>query len=168
MPLVALMPEGCFGAQILPKQLVPGMLDFYNNYKKAVTGSGVAGADEALVASVMSAIADRCRRCCKGVAGTRAAKLIDSKCWHPVQSLHADAKECYLCSCCREAVAMRFDSGSLCRVALGAWRTGRDATPQVGGPICESVLVPVLPHPHPNAVRLLRVRTALRAQPHRL
>lgn len=45
--------------QILPKQLVPGMLDFYNNYKKAVTGSGAPGADEGLVASVMSAIADR-------------------------------------------------------------------------------------------------------------
>lgn len=38
------------------------MLDFYNNYKNAVTGSGVPGADEALVASVMSAIADRCAR----------------------------------------------------------------------------------------------------------
>jgi len=46
-------------AKILPKELVPGMLDFYNNYKNAVTGSGVPGADEALVASVMSAIADR-------------------------------------------------------------------------------------------------------------
>jgi len=47
-------------SQILPEQLVPGMLDFYNNYKKAVVGSGVPGADEALVASVMGAIADRC------------------------------------------------------------------------------------------------------------
>lgn len=46
-------------AKILPKELVPGMLDFYNNYKKALLGSGVPGADEALVASVMSAIADR-------------------------------------------------------------------------------------------------------------
>lgn len=46
-------------SQILPEQLVPGMLDFYNNYKKAVVGSGVPGADEALVASVMGAIADR-------------------------------------------------------------------------------------------------------------
>ena len=36
------------------------MLDFYNNYKTAVVGSGVPGADEALVASVMGAIADRC------------------------------------------------------------------------------------------------------------
>lgn len=35
------------------------MLDFYNNYKTAVLGSGVAGADETLVASVMGAIADR-------------------------------------------------------------------------------------------------------------
>ena len=46
--------------QILPEQLVPGMLDFYNNYKTAVVGSGVPGADEGLVASVMGAIADRC------------------------------------------------------------------------------------------------------------
>lgn len=46
-------------AQILPKELVPGMLDFYNNYKKALLGSGVPDADEAMVASVMSAIADR-------------------------------------------------------------------------------------------------------------
>ena len=45
--------------QILPKQLVAGMLDFYNNYKQAVAGSGAPGADEGLVASVMSAIADR-------------------------------------------------------------------------------------------------------------
>jgi Glycerol-3-phosphate acyltransferase N-terminal len=36
------------------------MLDFYNNYKTAVVGSGVPGADEGLVASVMGAIADRC------------------------------------------------------------------------------------------------------------
>lgn len=48
------------GEQILPEQLVPGMLDFYNNYRTAVVGSGVPGADEALVASVMGAIADRC------------------------------------------------------------------------------------------------------------
>lgn len=46
-------------AKILPKELVPGMLDFYNNYKYALLGSEVPGADEALVASVMSAIADR-------------------------------------------------------------------------------------------------------------
>lgn len=46
--------------QILPEQLVPGMLDFYNNYKTAVVCSGVPGADEGLVASVMGAIADRC------------------------------------------------------------------------------------------------------------
>ena len=44
---------------MLPEQLVPGMLDFYNNYKQAVLGSGVPGADAALVASVMAAIADR-------------------------------------------------------------------------------------------------------------
>ncbi len=36
------------------------MLDFYNNYKTAVVESGVPGADEALVASIMAAIADRC------------------------------------------------------------------------------------------------------------
>lgn len=48
-----------FCGQILPEQLVPGMLDFYNNYKTAVVGSGVPGADEELVASVMGAIADR-------------------------------------------------------------------------------------------------------------
>ena len=45
--------------QILPKELVPGILDFYNNYKKAVTGSGVPGANDQLVASVMGAIMDR-------------------------------------------------------------------------------------------------------------
>lgn len=44
---------------ILPPPLLPGMMDFYNNYKQAVLGSGVPGADEALVASVMGAIADR-------------------------------------------------------------------------------------------------------------
>lgn len=44
---------------ILPPPLLPGMLDFYNNYKQAVLGSGVPGADEGLVASVMGAIADR-------------------------------------------------------------------------------------------------------------
>ena len=44
---------------IFPPPLLLGMLDFYNNYKKAVLGSGVPGADEALVASVMGAIADR-------------------------------------------------------------------------------------------------------------
>ena len=43
----------------MPKPLLPGMLDFYNNYKTAVLGSGKPGADEALVASVMAAIADR-------------------------------------------------------------------------------------------------------------
>ena len=44
---------------ILPAPLLPGMMDFYNNYKQAVLGSGVPGADEALVASVMGSIADR-------------------------------------------------------------------------------------------------------------
>ena len=44
---------------MLPAPLLPGMLDFYNNYKTAVLGSGVPGADERRVASVMGAIADR-------------------------------------------------------------------------------------------------------------
>ena len=44
---------------IFPPPLLLGMLDFYNNYKQAVLGSGMLGADEALVASVMGAIADR-------------------------------------------------------------------------------------------------------------
>uniref|UniRef100_UPI002ED70977 Glycerol-3-phosphate acyltransferase, chloroplastic n=1 Tax=Lobosphaera incisa TaxID=312850 RepID=UPI002ED70977 len=43
----------------VPKLLMPAFQDFYNNYKTAVLGSGVPGADEALVAKIMSAIADR-------------------------------------------------------------------------------------------------------------
>ena len=44
---------------VLPAPLLPGMLDFYNNYKTAVLSSGVPGADERRVASIMGAIADR-------------------------------------------------------------------------------------------------------------
>ena len=44
---------------VLPAPLLPGMLDFYNNYKTAVLNSGVPGADERCVASIMGAIADR-------------------------------------------------------------------------------------------------------------
>ena len=43
----------------IPPQLVEGFLDFYNNYRTAVVNSGVPGADEAEVARVMTAIADR-------------------------------------------------------------------------------------------------------------
>ncbi|KAK9806373.1 hypothetical protein WJX72_012050 [[Myrmecia] bisecta] len=43
----------------VPKILMPAFQDFYNNYKTAVVNSGVPGADEALVAKIMSAIADR-------------------------------------------------------------------------------------------------------------
>ena len=43
----------------IPPQLVDGFLDFYNNYRTAVVNSGVPGADEAEVARVMTAIADR-------------------------------------------------------------------------------------------------------------
>nr|BBG28520.1 glycerol-3-phosphate-O-acyltransferase [Coccomyxa sp. Obi] len=46
-------------AKKIPEQLVPGFLDFYNNYKTAVVNSGVPGADERRVAQVMGAIADR-------------------------------------------------------------------------------------------------------------
>lgn len=56
--------DSAMAVQILPKQLAPGMLDFYNNYKQAVTGSGAPGADEGLVTSVMSAIADRFAALC--------------------------------------------------------------------------------------------------------
>ena len=44
---------------VLPAPLLPGMLDFYNNYKTAVLSSGSPGADERRVASIMGAIADR-------------------------------------------------------------------------------------------------------------
>ena len=46
-------------AGILPAPLLPGMLDFYNNYRTAVLGSGMPEADERRVASIMGAIADR-------------------------------------------------------------------------------------------------------------
>lgn len=42
-----------------PDFLFPAFHDFYNNYKNAVIGSGVEGADEREVTKVMSAIADR-------------------------------------------------------------------------------------------------------------
>jgi len=58
---------------ILPAPLLPGMLDFYNNYKTAVLGSGVPGADERRVASVMGAIADR------RVRAERYASVTDRK-----------------------------------------------------------------------------------------
>ncbi len=59
---------------ILPAPLLPGMLDFYNNYKMAVLGSGVPGADERSVASVMGAIADRrvLAECCTAVTNRKS------------------------------------------------------------------------------------------------
>ena len=57
------MPHLQVGAGVLPAPLLPGMLDFYNNYKTAVLGSGSSGADERRVASIMGAIADRRALC---------------------------------------------------------------------------------------------------------
>eukprot|EP00877_Chromochloris_zofingiensis_P006537 jgi/Chrzof1/2136/Cz11g03260.t1_GPAT1[v5.2] len=42
----------------MPPKLLPLWVDFYDNYKKAILGSGVAGANEELVARVQATIAD--------------------------------------------------------------------------------------------------------------
>ncbi|EIE18809.1 glycerol-3-phosphate O-acyltransferase [Coccomyxa subellipsoidea C-169] len=55
---VAVLKAGV-AAKKIPEPLLPGFLDFYNNYKTAVVNSGVPGADERRVAQVMGAIADR-------------------------------------------------------------------------------------------------------------
>ena len=57
-PLPAPEKSGAAAGKI-PPQLVDGFLDFYGNYRAAVVNSGVQGADEAEVARVMTAIADR-------------------------------------------------------------------------------------------------------------
>jgi len=54
----AVLKAGAAAGKI-PPQLVDGFLDFYQNYRTAVVNSGVEGADEAEVARVMTAIADR-------------------------------------------------------------------------------------------------------------
>lgn len=50
--------QGEVAAGRCPKQLVPAWQDFYNNYKTAVVGSGVEGADEKLASRVQASIAD--------------------------------------------------------------------------------------------------------------
>eukprot|EP00798_Chlamydomonas_sp_ICE-L_P004595 gene4595-14786_t len=45
-------------AGLFPKQLLPVLQDFYNNYKKAILGSDQAGANEKLVAQIQATIAD--------------------------------------------------------------------------------------------------------------